>query len=223
VPACDDCDDRDAASHPGAAERCDGADNDCDGRADEGALPGVGEGCATGDPGVCAQGALECIAGELRCKRAQAPSGETCDGADNDCDGQTDEGQTTPFWRDADGDGYGDPASPERACAPPPGFVTNADDCYDGNASARPGQWASFSSHRGDDSFDYDCDDVATPALADLYQCVPHFSWVDVSHGWEGGLAGCGETKNYFAGGTLQWTWWGCYNVPWQPTTQACR
>ncbi|MES2645222.1 MAG: MopE-related protein [Myxococcota bacterium] len=29
-----DCDDRDASSHPGATERCDGADNDCDGRVD---------------------------------------------------------------------------------------------------------------------------------------------------------------------------------------------
>jgi hypothetical protein len=35
--------------------------------------------------------------------------------------------------------------------------VTNADDCYDANTSAKPGQTAFFATHRGDGSFDYDC------------------------------------------------------------------
>ncbi|MFN7144849.1 MAG: putative metal-binding motif-containing protein, partial [Myxococcota bacterium] len=33
-----DCDDDDAAVHPGAAEACDGWDQDCDGEVDEGVL-----------------------------------------------------------------------------------------------------------------------------------------------------------------------------------------
>src|SRR5262245_29849300 len=35
-PSPADCDDRDPAAHPGAAEELDGADDDCDGEVDEG-------------------------------------------------------------------------------------------------------------------------------------------------------------------------------------------
>ena len=36
----DDCDDRSAAAHPGGTEACDGVDNDCNGKVDDGALYG---------------------------------------------------------------------------------------------------------------------------------------------------------------------------------------
>lgn len=43
------------------------------------------------------------------------------------------------FYADNDGDGYGDPSRPRYAVAGLPGYVANADDCNDHNASMYPG------------------------------------------------------------------------------------
>jgi hypothetical protein len=56
---------------------------------------------------------------------------ELCDGKDNDQDASTDEGVTTTFYRDLDGDGLGDPNSATEACEQPAGYVTNDDDTND--------------------------------------------------------------------------------------------
>ena len=70
---------------------CDGADNDCDGSADEG-NPGGGGACDTGLAGICAAGAAQCQGGALVCVGDASPQAELCDGLDNDCDGTADDG-----------------------------------------------------------------------------------------------------------------------------------
>ena len=64
---------------------------------------------------------------------------EICDGVDNNCDGQVDEGRKTTFYEDADGDGYGNPQVTTKACSKPSGYVTNNTDCDDTNAAVNPG------------------------------------------------------------------------------------
>jgi hypothetical protein len=49
-------------------------------------------GCSTGKLGVCADGADRCVDGCRTCVQLHQPSPESCDGLDNDCNGETDEG-----------------------------------------------------------------------------------------------------------------------------------
>lgn len=63
---------------------------------------------------------------------------ETCDSLDNDCDGSTDEGITTTFYQDADGDTYGNLAVASAACAAAVGYVTNDNDCDDTSSAIIP-------------------------------------------------------------------------------------
>ena len=63
---------------------------------------------------------------------------ETCDGIDNDCDGEMDEGVLLTFYADEDEDGYGNPDQSQDACEVPEGMVENSDDCNDLETLSHP-------------------------------------------------------------------------------------
>ncbi len=90
---------------------------------------------------------------------------ETCDGRDNDCDGQVDEDATITLYLDADLDGYGDPDAETTGCAGTAGYSDTGTDCDDDNDSVHPDaeEWC--------DGVDNDCDGQVDEdiAYADWY------------------------------------------------------
>jgi hypothetical protein len=146
-----DCNDNDAASRPGAAEVCDAKDNDCDGQADEGVGSVYYRDNDTDGFGHLSISITSCVqpagyvSNNTDCNDSDAtvrPGGtEVCDGKDNDCDGQVDEGtaQSVTFYRDVDGDGFGNASTSVVACTAPAGYVPDNTDCNDNDAAVRPG------------------------------------------------------------------------------------
>ncbi len=64
---------------------------------------------------------------------------EECDGVDNNCDGQIDEGFTLiVYFADLDEDGFGDPENTIEACDLVEGLVENSLDCDDTDPSINP-------------------------------------------------------------------------------------
>jgi hypothetical protein len=148
VDSDDDCDDADATAFPGATEVCDGADQDCDGTADNGVMSTFYADADTdtyGDPTASTDACTApsgYVADDSDCNDADGAvnpaATEVCDSADNDCDTVIDDGVTSTFYADADADTYGDPDTSWQGCAAPSGFVTDATDCDDTDADANP-------------------------------------------------------------------------------------
>jgi hypothetical protein len=146
-----DCDDEDAAVHPGATEVCDGIDNDCNSLIDDSPSDGTTwyadiDGDYYGDAGntmdACSRpdgyrtNALDCDDADAAINPAAA---ETCDGTDDNCSGdESDASDATAWYPDGDGDGYGDESSPVMACGQPTSFIADGSDCDDADPAINP-------------------------------------------------------------------------------------
>jgi uncharacterized delta-60 repeat protein len=93
-----DCDDADSSRNPGRTEICDNKDNNCNGQIDDGF--NVGQNCTVG-VGECARtGQYVCNqdGSGTQCNATPGtPTAEVCDGKDNNCNGQVDEGNVCGF------------------------------------------------------------------------------------------------------------------------------
>ena len=88
---------------------------------------------------------------------------EFCNGADDNCDGNVDEGAGSTWYSDADNDGWGDDSTAMLACAAAAGQVAVAGDCADTDPSRHPGAAETDCT----DPVDYNCDGSASYADAD--------------------------------------------------------
>ncbi|MGB0637891.1 MAG: putative metal-binding motif-containing protein [Myxococcota bacterium] len=179
-----DCDDADASVRPGRSEDCNGIDDNCDSIVDEGwPLDDYfadldGDGFGAGVPLAACSLPPGYVASDTDCDDSEPEINpgmyaDCPDGRDSDCDGEIDEGPDSTFYRDADGDGFGDAAVTVVTCAPPEGYVWDSTDCEDGHATAYPGAREVCT-----DSIDTDCDglsdDTTLPVHDDDCDCPDH-------------------------------------------------
>ncbi|MRG97228.1 MopE-related protein [Polyangium spumosum] len=144
---------------PSAFESCNAVDDDCDGEVDEGL--GLGEPCAVGVGACLAAGVMVCDGprGTTCDATPGVPSIEACNGVDDDCDGEVDEGL-----------GLGDPCTVGVGACLAAGVIV-----CDASSAATCGATPGMPSTEMCNGIDDDCDDVidegcAEPCLADA-QC----------------------------------------------------
>jgi hypothetical protein len=137
---------------------CDGASSQC--------RPKRGNGVSCAGPSECKSGFCDdTVCCDTDCSPTLVPGGNcnlTAAKAGTCSCSACGTGPCAVYYRDADSDGYGDPATTKVACASgpaPTGYVTNSADCDDGDARVNPAQTGYFSSPSiGKGTFDYNCD-----------------------------------------------------------------
>jgi hypothetical protein len=165
-----DCDYHNPGINSLATEACDGIDNDCDGALDEpesiGCFPAYQDadydGHGSGDSPLCVCNFPTPGASLLMddCDDTNAQINpdamEVCDGKDNNCNGEWDEGEAAGCviaYQDLDGDGYGNLAASFCVCEPlEDGLSPLPGDCDDSNPSIQPIMLENC------DDFDNNCD-----------------------------------------------------------------
>ena len=238
-----DCDDSDAGSSPGAEERCDGKDTDCDGTVDEAdALDCIphyvdedadGHGIESSVACLCQPDETHTVTVGDDCNDADGEVYpgvvESCNGKDDDCDNEIDEEGADGcqnYYVDLDGDGYGVTSETDFHCYcpdaehPAPYTAWKSDDCCDSDGNVRPGQSNYFQYPRQCGGFDYNCDGVETKQYTQVGKCDMQGLTCDTETGYLGLPAACGDTKDWLLDCSY---YWGVCEKDTKSQTQGCK
>ena len=147
-----DCDDSAADSYPSAPGVCDGKDNNCNTVVDEDAAIDVliwyadSDNDGYGDPNnfdfSCEQpsGFVDNFddCNDLSNDIPISQRTRICNGLDDSCDGQIDEGVLNTYYIDGDGDSFGNVLQSVLSCTAQPGTVSDSSDCDDTDPLINP-------------------------------------------------------------------------------------
>lgn len=162
---CTDCNDDSSSVHPGGTDTTtDGVDQDCSGADYNGTtttttytwyrdadVDGYGTSGSTTTNATQPSGYVS-NAGDCNDASAAISPADTevaSNGVDDDCDGSVDE--NTTWYRDSDGDGYGNASSTTTSATQPSGYVSNSTDCDDSDANVNPGKTEVTGNGKNDD------------------------------------------------------------------------
>ncbi|MDD5253941.1 MAG: MopE-related protein [Candidatus Nanoarchaeia archaeon] len=159
-----DCNDNNALINPGMEEECNNVDDNCNAEIDED-LP---DKLANKQYGVCEGSLKSCTQGiwtepDYTDIDDYEITEESCDELDNDCDNSVDEGLTTIFYRDIDGDNFGDINEDIEQCEMPNGYTENDEDCNDNDVNVNP------DAEEICDGIDNDCNNEIDEGLTNTY------------------------------------------------------
>ncbi len=114
-----DCDDGNVSINPSAADVCNGIDDDCALGIDD-PFPTLGDACDGSDADLCGDGAIVCLSDGTGVECNDGPmttnGTETCNGADDDCDGLIDETWAAQLGDPCDGNDADSCANGDYVC-----------------------------------------------------------------------------------------------------------
>ena len=131
--------------------------------------------------------------------------------------------KTTTFYRDMDGDTYGDANTAFDACLQPPNYVTSNTDCDDFDKNAYPGQARFFTTPTlGKKNFDYDCNNIEEQERTEKEKpCITVLPQnTCTGGGWSGSVPACGQNGTDIT--CMREFIFLCISTP-VLATQACR